>query len=365
MTLGEWRGDAALFAGFFNTAPAEEIHGVPWAMLLANLAPSDGPAIVAEKADCVYFLPCLLKDAPLVGKTRERAEERGTSLVGKMRSAMHITEARLIVADLDGITEAQLADIESRMQAEGLTYLLYSTHSHGRADKPGIRCRVLLPVDTPLNSTDYALACAGANVLLFAGLADPACFKLCQQNGAYTTAADRAALAFRRDHRAGVCSVAALLAAAPKPQAKPSVPVRLAEASPFTERRVRAALAQLDPNPWGTWNKAGLMLKAAYSDAAFDAWAAWSATADEGTRLTRDEYAAEWDKLKPYAQSGPAEGALMAMARGAALQTARAHAATGVWDAAGKAALVYLRAHYPRTFHAAFTTGKEAAACNL
>ena len=42
-----------------------------------------------------------------------------------------------------------------KMEADGLTYKAYTTHSHGNPEKPGMRARIVIPVDSVLNIENY------------------------------------------------------------------------------------------------------------------------------------------------------------------------------------------------------------------
>jgi hypothetical protein len=359
MNLNDWHGSLSLFSGFYDTRTALELDDVSWPVVVANIAPTDGPALLVDKKRATYFVGSALKVAPLVNGTREKAAKLGLPLLGKQRSAAHITETRMVVIDMDRISEEQLAVIEKRLQAAGLTYLLYSTHSYGRADKPGIRCRVVIPFDSPLNVNDYKLVAAGANILLFDGLGDPSGFALHQQQGVWVAAPVRAHMAFRRAHKAGVASAAALIAAAPK-VARPQRKVdSFAYSGPvlFDVQRVNAALEWLDPNSYKSWVDAAIWLKATYGVAAYQVWLAWSETANEASKAKNgNEYdpGKVWAEIEPRITSDQGAGALFAQARNVSLEAAQDASSMGQWDERGRMALVYLRRYHPRLYSETF-----------
>lgn len=356
-SLTGWLGDLTMLNGFYDTRPASEVIGAPWGVVLANIAPGDAPALLQEKEHAPYFVPSALKDAPLVNGTRAKAEKLGLPLVGKQRSAAHVTEAQMIVFDLDGIGPEQLVSIESRLTERGLTYLLYSTHSNGRADKPGIRCRGVIPVDRGLGPREYKLAAAGLNAAVLDGLADVSGFPLHQQQGVWATARERAHLAFRRTHKSGIVSAAALLAAAPQPI------IRQGDFSPrvgvvkFDRDRIANALQWIDPNTYGNWVNVAVWLKAAYGDTAFPAWLAWSEGAGETSKAGNDgRYVPErvWRNLEPRLTTDQGAAALFAHARDESLAAAQAASKAGVWGRQGCAALAYLRGFHKRLYDEKF-----------
>lgn len=351
--LSGWRGSLTIFDGQLTTRPSAEIVDAPWAVVVANGAGGEGPAIVAVKQRAPHFLPCGLRVAPFVGKTLEAAVTRGEPIEGKQRSASHVTSASMLIVDLDSIAADQLARIEARLVDSGLTYLLFSTHSNGRADKPGLRVRLTLPVDAALNSSDYGLAARGLNDLLCEGLADPAGFSLALQQGIWATAAERAEKAFRRMNTAGVCSAAALIAAAP---ASPEHPdsgqgVRPSALTSVTVGRVREALRWWRASEYKAWIDAGLLVKAVLGDAGFPVWLAWSETAGQDAQEHNDgayEPARVWAGLSPNLAPEVAAATLFARARDRALAVAREAGVSGDWGAAARAGLIYLKTHHRR-----------------
>lgn len=353
MPIGDWTSGLTLFNGFYATQPSSEISNEPWAITAANIAPGDGPVLVAEKDRALYFISSALRVAPLIGKTLERAKALGLPTIGKQRSSEHVTSSSMLVADLDGISEKQLAKIESNLRAAGLTNLIYSSHSHGRPDKPGVRCRLVLPVDESLNSPDYSRAAAGLNVLLLGGLADVSGFKLCQQQGTWATAPERAHLAFRRVYRGGVCSAAALIAAVPKVERRDIQHDSNVAPVPLCGddlRHVETALKLRDPNDYSTWAETGLWLRAAYGDAAYPVWLAWSLTADENHRADDDTCTRKWAELVPRIPAGAGAGKFFGTTRDEAKVLILSAAGTGQWGTREKAAVLLLKSWHKREY---------------
>lgn len=320
------------------------------------VAPADGPALIDDKEQSPYFVPTLLKDAPLINGTRAKAERLGLPLVGKQRSASHMTTATAVCADLDGISDGQLGEVEDRLRDARATFVIFSTHSHGREDKPGNRCRLVAPVDTPLDATTYKQAAMGLNTSLLNSLADSSGFGLHQQQGVWATARERAHHAFRRMHKAGVLSMESLLAAAPM---QPKVSRGSSAVREYADQlvdmdRVATALAWIDPNAYKSWIDTAIWLKAAYGDAAYPVWLAWSETAEEASRADNDgRYAPQcvWDGLGPRLQPEHGAGALFARARDAALATVTAASQTRVWGTKAREGLTYLRRFHSRLYH--------------
>lgn len=155
--LDDWRGNLTFFKGFTSTQPSETFENLDWTAFGQKICPNE-PTLVTDKKDALYFLPCVLRNAPLTGSTLERAEKNGEPTVGKMHSKDHVTESNVLLFDFDGIGESAFDQIRSYLEKQGLTYVAYTTFSHGREDKPGMYVRVCLPVDQPLDAEAYPVA---------------------------------------------------------------------------------------------------------------------------------------------------------------------------------------------------------------
>lgn len=157
MQLSSWRGNLIFFTGINATRPSESFEDLGWPAFKQKLCPAE-PTLVTDKKDAPYFLPCLLRNAPLTGKTLEHAEQNGEPTVGQMRSKDHVTESNVLLYDFDGIEESAFALLRSFLEKHNLTYVAYTTFSHGRNDKPGMHVRVCVPVDQPLDVEAYPTA---------------------------------------------------------------------------------------------------------------------------------------------------------------------------------------------------------------
>ncbi|WP_143068248.1 hypothetical protein [Nitrosomonas nitrosa] len=158
--LAEWLGSITTFKGFTGTRPDQEYENITWLEACHVICP-DKPDIIEDKKQGKYFIPCLLKEAPLVGNTLDAAIKNGQPTTGKMRSKYHVTEASMLVMDIDGLCETDFIVGLNKMANDGLTFCAYTTFSHGSPDKPGMRVRIVIPVDRPLTSEEYTVAWHG------------------------------------------------------------------------------------------------------------------------------------------------------------------------------------------------------------
>lgn len=361
MELSEWRGQWTCFKGNKNAVPVGEAAG-DFNALCQSLAPSLGPKVALDKGSVRYFLPTHLKVAPLVGKTRERALALGQSLEGKQRSASHVTTANMIAVDIDGVSEGEFKGYLSRLGDAGLAFLAYSSYSHGNPEKSGVRSRVVIPVDTPLDRYAYSTAAGGVAAIYFGGQTDKSGAVLCQQQGVWATNPAWKQKAFRLVSPGNVTSSEQLMAANPTPQRAVKERVQnpfaaACEAVVFDEQRIRDALRWIDPEPYKTWVDAALFLKAAYGDESYDIWLEWTNTAtDKITDGNTDEYAPQtvWECLDPFLPPAAAAGTLFAAAREGAAAATRQAMKTQTWCQRSQDAVGYLMAHHNRFFRENF-----------
>lgn len=212
--LAACRFSATTFQGFTGTKPVREFEAVPWGEV-AHLMRPLAPTLLADKKDGQFFVPCPLKEAPLVGNTLDAAIKVGQPAIGKMRSKQHVTEAAMLVIDVDGLTENSFEAGLGKMKSDGLTYLAFTTHSHGSEDKPGVRVRLAIPLDRPVDTAAYADAWHGFDQRYWngqVGKADPSGANLYQQQGTWSCHPGRAEQAKFWENSAGVASVDALIA---------------------------------------------------------------------------------------------------------------------------------------------------------
>jgi hypothetical protein len=351
----DWHGAITLFNGFTGTRPTHE-ETCSAARLAEVIAPTDGPQIVANKERGLYFVPCLLREAPLTGKTLEFALKRGDKTTGKMRSAAHVTEGAVIKLDIDGASREQFDGLLAKLEECRLAHLAYSTHSHGRADKPGIRCRVILLLDRALAAPEYLRTVLACSAWLQGNSLDPSEARLSQQAGVWTAHPDRTGAAFCLRRLDGFClSADSLLESIPAPTESRSSHTATEDGQAnFDAERVAEALAWLDANEYSAWVSAAIWLKAAFGDVARSTWLAWSQTATEEHRADESQCQDIWVALAPIINAQAGAGTLYVAARDSAVKAVEAAANCGNWSGKGKHALVYLRRFHPRLYEQLF-----------
>ena len=351
MHASQRRFGISLFNGFWGTRPTHEESAAGAGRICDLIAPEDGPMVVEDKARGLFFLPCVLKDAPLTGKTRENAEKQNFPLAGKMRSAEHVTEGGWAKLDGDGLTHDQFEELKAKLAAAGIARIIFSTHSHGTAEKPGIRCRIIVFFDRDLEPTNYERAVLSLSHWLLGESLDESEARLHQQAGTWCAHPDRVDQAFCIRELDGACvSVDAMLTAAPK------VRVNTARGSPvlgtesLNQERIEEALALLDANEYGLWIDAAIWLKSAYGDAAYTLWLTWSQTAGDEHRAEESKCEQVWNGVTPRITGEQGAGALFGRVRDAAVGIVRSAAACGAWDQNARAAMVYLRLYHQRLY---------------
>ena len=351
--VGARRFGIAMFPGAYRTRPTHEETEATAGRIADLIAPCDGPMIVDDKDRGMFFVPCALRDAPLTGKTLGTVIARGLPTIGRMRSSSHVTAGAWAKLDGDGLTEEQLAAVKATLNLGEIAHLIYSTHSHGRSDKAGIRCRIIVFFDKALDPADYQRAVLSLSTWLLGSSLDESEARLCQQAGVWCAHPDRVEQAFCIRHLDGVCvSTEALLAAAPPATvSRPGVPISANSGGlPLDASRAAAALRWLCPNEYALWVDVAIWLKAAYGDAAYPFWLDWGERAEQEAQAGNEgRYAPErvWAGITPRITAEQGAGALYAKARDNVVVAARSAAATGQWAGQGKAALVYLKRHHP------------------
>ena len=259
MPLTDCHGSLTIFKGFTSTKPDRELVEVSWDDAAQFMCPSV-PAQLADKKDGLFFVPCLLKEAPLVGNTLAAAVKNGQPQISKMRSKQHVTKASFLVIDIDGLTEEEFDGGLAKMKADGLTFVAFTTHSHGREDKPGIRARIVIALDRPINTDEYAAAWHGVDKHYWngqVGKADSSGANLYQQQGTWCCDPSRVKQAKAWRNTGGVASADALIAIgkrlsaanlrAPKPQNRAVVPANGVEGDypPADANKVADACRQI------------------------------------------------------------------------------------------------------------------------
>jgi hypothetical protein len=361
MALNDWRGSATFFPGFFDPLPVDDLHDAPFPLMAHRLATTMNPAVGPDKATLPYFVPCMLKEAPL---SAAMAAKTGQT-TGKQRSAPCMTAASMLVLDVDGIDQAAFDDLVDALKAARLSFLIYSTHSHGKPDKPGIRARLVIPVDSPVDAANYAAAWLGFDLIFCGGLiaaADASGRHLWQQQGVWATSADRQDKAFRLFHKDGVASADALIAEDRKvcgPTTSPSLTRRQQGPStvgPAENQKIAAALTQIDPNDYPGWIMAGQCLKALepyLGDEARALWLNFSDRADDASKANNNRSGTDpeamFDRMHPSMPVGAALGSLMAVAKAETLSVAEREIKAGALTVRGTSAVQHLACYHPAT----------------
>lgn len=214
MPLTDWQGDLTTFAGFTSTRPEREFQGLSWTDL-SSIICTLRPDILSDKRLGRYFIPCQLKEAPLVGNTLAFAQSKGLPTTGKMRSASHVTSAAFLLADVDGLDDATLSACFEKLKDRHISYVAFTTFSYGDPTKPGMRIRVAMPLDRPVTAAEYTEAWHGFDRFFFDGQlaqSDASSSRLHQQQGGWVCHPSRINRAKCWRNNAGLVSVEALLA---------------------------------------------------------------------------------------------------------------------------------------------------------
>ncbi|MFA7384466.1 MAG: PriCT-2 domain-containing protein [Desulfurivibrionaceae bacterium] len=333
--LADWQASVTKFNGFTGTRPVKELGNASWDQISNQLRPAQ-PARLEDKKGGQYFVPCLLKEAPLVGKTLEAAQHNGDPLIGKMRSKSHVTLASLLIIDIDGLPEPEFFAILDWLKPDGITFLAYTTHSHGREDKPGMRVRLCIPVDRPLNIEEYAAAWHGFNQICCNGTvskADASGANMYQQQGLWCCHPSRADKAKSWEHKAGIASADVLVAAGqPKitrtqptdepsktPQSKVVVALR---DDVFLPIKIVELLKFIDPDiGYDDWLRVGMALfhQTKSSEEGMTLFDRWSSAGDKYKGIKEIE--AKWRSFRPDIANPVTIRTLIMMARDAGADT--------------------------------------------
>lgn len=360
MALTQWFGCCTLLPSFYNPLPADELADATFGMLVHYIANADGPAIGANKDILPFFVPCLLKVAPLTQAMMDR-----TGLMeGKQRSAAHVTTAAYLVLDVDGLTQAQFDALLDSLRKTGLTFLAYSTHSNGREDKPGVRARLMIPVDRLLPADDYAAAWLGFDLIFCNGAiakADASGKAMWQQQGVWSAHPDRVGSSFRIVHKAGVASADVLIAEGRK-ACKPKVECQnyVARVLPVNIEieRLMSALPWLDSETTSVWTSLIVAFKALVAvighDAALELAVRYSEQAGDSAKAKNDDSrynpTSFFENASPTMPPEAAKGFIYGLARDGAVAAINADRGRTDWSESGRAAALYLARFHRRLF---------------
>ena len=326
---------AALFNGAYNPLPDGELIKVQATHFAAFIAP-ENPKLVREKSRATHFVCSGLKEAELVGKTREKAIRCGHSTVGKQRSSNHVITGNTAKLDFDGITKSELKEVMTKLTAEGIAYILYTTFSHGK--KPNIRARLIVFFDRDLGPVEYKEAVLALSKLLLGKSLDPSEAYLHQQAAVYCAHPDRAHLAKRWVRLQGKCiSADYLLSLVPASTLKTYTQLSTAthQVIPIDLDKLGDAFSWLDSNNYSEWVKVGNCLKALEpsleaieADLAFNLWILFSEEAcdEKKARNEQSQYdpMVMFDQFNPSMTADAAMGALMNIAKRRCLEIAKA-----------------------------------------
>ena len=238
MSLLDWRGDLTLFNGVYATLASESFEALSWNDFSKKVCP-DEPIVVNDKKDATYLLPCKLRDAPLTGKTLELAQQHDKPIIGKMRSKDHVTASDVLLLDYDGMQNQDFERTRSFLEKNNLTYIAYTTFSHGMEGKQGMYVRLCIPVDRTLDAAAYTAAWNGF-VALLPVAPDSSGSKLCQQQGIWTCHPDRKDKAQRWSYDGDVLNIDALPQrqgnSVPSDRSEPETPSPKTETAPSIEK---------------------------------------------------------------------------------------------------------------------------------
>jgi hypothetical protein len=364
--------ELAIYRNINSTRPDRMVRGLEWPELMCTLAPVAGPVICAHKQKLPYFTPGMLRDDVLLsGKTLLRARELGEPEVGAMRSAAHMTDTTFIVFEFDGLKQGQLVTIGSQVIGKGRAGLMYTTHSFGRADKPGIRVRLILPVNLRLDANAYRTAHEAVNTVLFSGLADRTGKSMCQQQAMFGVHPERAHLAKCWRHEGAVFELKEFLA-------QQGAPVRQIRPGPKGQQqtitsgitangfpnlsRLEQALPYLYAGSYRDWSVGLQAFKALCPHLPTDRLRQMAIQFSETSPSDSTRAKAEatdprydpgqiFDSASPIMPPDAAAGVLLGMAKQRAVAVVEASRGCRLATAQARAAALYLAAHHRRTWN--------------
>ncbi|WP_416546069.1 hypothetical protein ACHEXK_10845 [Limnohabitans sp. DCL3] len=364
--------ELAIYRNISSTRPDRMVRGLKWPDLMCTLAPVAGPVLCAHKQKLPYFTPGMLRDdVPLSGKTLARARERGEPEVGAMRSAAHMTDTTFIVFEFDGLKQDQLVTIGSQVIGRGRAGLMYTTHSFGRADKPGIRVRLIIPVDLRLDANAYRIAHEAVNTVFFSGLADRTGNSLCQQQAMFGVHPERAHLAKCWRHEGAVFGLQEFLtqhgepvrqtSPGPKAQQQTITPGITANGLPSLAR-LEQAVPLLYAGSYQDWSRGLQAFKALSPYLGADnlrqmAVRFGKTSPSDSTRAQAAPTDARYDPGQVFDSSSPimppdaAAGVLLGMAKQRAVAVVEASRGCRTASAEARVAALYLAAHHRRTWN--------------
>jgi hypothetical protein len=361
-----WLGEITVYPSCYRPVPEAMHKGLSWAELIEVIASPSGPTVCLDKAKLQYFTPGLMHAAPLTGKTLESARAQGLPEVGVMRSAGHVTTSTWLVFDFDGITRSQVKSIGAQVFGKGYSALMYTTHSHGHPDKPGVRMRLVLPVDNRLDAQSYGAAHSAMNAEVFHALADVTGKRLSQQQAAFGVHPARARWAKSWHSDGTPYPLGEFLAKPRDPGNAPSAREAARQMPPALTREVVGlptlmrmchAAPFLLATTYDVWSRGLQAFKALagyYPEGAMRSMAVtFGSTSPSGSKRAersacdaRYEPGAVFDSSSPLMPPVVAAGVILRMAREQALTVVRASIGFASASREAQAAATYLAAHH-------------------
>lgn len=128
--------------------------------VVALVAPGVTPRVMKDKVFLPYFTSGLLSYGEVSDGAREMLkEEAGEPVTHGYARCINCCQGpfNLLLYDIDGVTEHAFNEFHGILDEFGVDYLLFSTFSHGSPEKPGYRCRLILPMHPAVNVEQYQL----------------------------------------------------------------------------------------------------------------------------------------------------------------------------------------------------------------
>lgn len=345
--------------------PFDKYASLSWQAVVDLVAGGDAPTIEPDKDKVLYMTSGLLSDGLLTDYARNHY---GTEL-GRARCTNCCQgPASLLLFDIDGVERSKREALVKLLDDAGITYLMYSTHTHGSTDpkKLGDRFRVVMTLSEDVIASRYtSIHCAVRHdFFACAGKAfDDRAKLLTQQQGTWATTQERAHKAFKRRRDHGGCldvnywlARAVELGVEVKPytekEYRPPVYRSPAELGVMA-RRVAKALEMI-PSRTTHFQAVLIYVKAAdLGDDGFELFNGWAWTDREHQakqQAQREAYNPEvaWARAKPSMPAQAGVGAICKLAKQCALDAINANPTFS--NEATHDALSYLCANHQKDF---------------
>ena len=199
LTSTQWRGSVTLFHDIYHPAPCEEILDASWDDI-ASAINFQEPIPINKKDNAKVFLPCALKELL-----------NSDGVMEKIRSKDHVIDAKILVTDIDGLSEANFRERLEKLKADNVTFRGFTTFSQDL--KPDMRVRILVPLDRPVDNREYTAVSVAFDAKYFNG-ADPSGTKMYQAQAVRCCHPERQSQTW--ENTAGLLSVEDLLTVLPE-----------------------------------------------------------------------------------------------------------------------------------------------------